>query len=511
MRILNKYGLHISLAALLLLVLSSCQGVLDEMALNRTFNEEIDYTISENMVLPLIGTYAEFYTRGWETIPLIAVRGDDVNAGGLGDQQDFDATDHFMYNKDYWMYNSLWQLNYSDIFVGKTAIEQIEKYREAGGSSELADQYIAEVNTINAFLLFHLSRVWGSILIPETADPSDLLVAKLSTKDEVMQYISDQMDAAIPNLPTIHPADRTDVPGGLNRYTALALKAMAEQELRNYQAVADATSEIINSGVYQLEPDFYELFKLKGKLNRENLLELQYSDYGQGSGDANFHLYAFYGPQGWEPAVSGAAGGWGFWEPSMKYIKFMLDRGETVRLETTVLFTDRGIAKIKEDPNYTNLPAFVNNTTRDGDVFKDYARAMFAAGKFYLPSNQLTPGRTDYGANKNYTCIRYAEILLMHAEAILQGATSSAISADEAVNLVRARVGMFPIAGVTLQNVFDEKFAELATEWGVRYYDLIRWQRYNELSYDGRTFTTDKIFLPYPQNQVDQLPVLDNP
>ncbi|MCO6477769.1 MAG: RagB/SusD family nutrient uptake outer membrane protein [Phaeodactylibacter sp.] len=507
MKILNKYRFSIGLIALLLLVLPSCEEVLNEPALNRTFNVEIDYTISENMVRPLIGVYADFYSRGWETIPLIAVRGDDVNAGGLGDQQPFADTDQFIYDQAYWMYNSLWQLNFNDIYTGKTAIQQIELYREAGAPDALADQYIAEVNTLNAFLLFHLTRVWGDMLIPRTADPTDLLVAELSTKDEVMQYISELMDESIPNLPTIHPADRTDVPGGVNRYTALAVKAMAEQELRNYQAVANATSEIINSGVYQLEPDFYELFKLKGKLNRENLLELQYSDYGQGSGDANFHLYAFYGPQGWDPAVEGIGGGWGFFEPSLKFIRFMLDRGESVRLETSVLFTDRGIAEFQDE--YPNLPDFVSNTTRDGDVINDYARALFASGKHYLPSNQITPGRTGYGNNKNYTCIRYAEILLMHAEAVLRGASSSAISADDAINLVRARAGMPEITGATLQDVVDEKFAELATEWGVRYYDLIRWEMYDELNYDGRTFTPDKIYLPYPQNQVDQLPVLD--
>lgn len=509
MKILNKYNLGTSLLALLLLVLPACEENLDEPALNRTFNQEIDYSISDNMVLPLIGVYADFYSRGWETIPLIAVRGDDVNAGGLGDQQPFDATDKFVYDQAYWMYNSLWQLNFNDIYTGKTAIQQIELYREAGAPSALADQYIAEVNTLNGFLLLYLSRVWGEMLIPETADPTDLLVAELSTKDEVMQYISQLMDESIPHLPTVHPADRTDVPGGVNRYTALAIKAMAEQELGNYQAVADATSEIINSGVYQLEPDFYELFKLKGKLNRENILELQYSDYGQGSGDANFHLFDFYGPQGWDPAVPGIGGGWGFFEPSFKFIKFMLDRGETVRLETSVLFTDRGIAELQQDPKYADLPDFVSNTTRDGDVIKDYARAKFASGKHYLPSNQITPGRTGYSNNKNYTCIRYAEILLMHAEAILQGASSSAISADQAVNLVRARAGLPQITGVTLQNVVDEKFAELAMEWGVRYYDLIRWERYDELNYDGRTFTPDKIYLPYPQNQVDLLPALD--
>src|SRR5690606_21887328 len=135
---------------------------------------------------------------------------------------------------------------------------------------------------------------------------------------------------------------------------------------------------------------------------------------------------------------------------------------ETVRLETSVLFTDEGIARIESDPNYSTLPAWISNTTRDGDVIgktdgSANPRAVFSSGKHYLPSIQLTPGRTDYGTNKNFICIRDAEILLMHAEALTQGATSSAMTADQAVNLVRARAGLGPLSGVTLDDVLDEK------------------------------------------------------
>lgn len=186
----------------------------------------------------------------------------------------------------------------------------------------------------------------------------------------------------------------------------------------------------------------------------------------------------------------------------------MLDRGETERLETSVLFTNRGIAELKKDPKYATLPAFVSNRTREGDVINDFNRAMFVSGKHYLPSEQLTQGRTDYGTNKNFIVIRYAEVLLMHAEALTRGATGSGMSADEAVNMVRARAGLDPLTGVTTQQVLDEKFAELAMEWGIRYYDLVRLGNFQELSYDGRSFSEDKIFLPLPQNQVDLLPVL---
>ncbi len=188
----------------------------------------------------------------------------------------------------------------------------------------------------------------------------------------------------------------------------------------------------------------------------------------------------------------------------------MLNRRETVRLETSVLFTDRGIAELQTDPAYASLPGFVSNTTRDGDVINDYARALFASGKHYLPSNQLIEGRTAYGSNKNYNIIRYAEILLMYAEAVAQGASASSMSADQAVNMVRARAGLTPISGVSLDQILDEKYAELSMEWGKRYFDLVRLGRLNELSYDGRTFTEDKTFLPYPQAQVDQFPILSN-
>lgn len=505
-RYLSITKLALFMAALF--ILAACHDLLDEPAENRAFTEETDYTLSGNMDLPLIGMYADFYNSEWEVFPFLSVRGDDVNAGGLGDQQDFAEADKYNYNKDFWMSNSVWQNYYGDLFNAHSAIDQIEKYKEFASNKALADQYIAEIRVMRAWYLYYLTLTWGDIIITESQDPSALLVAKLSSKEEVMQHISAEMDEVIPLLPAVHPAERADVRGGITRFTALALKARANLDLKNFPAVAEATGQIISSGKFALEADYYNLFKIPGKLNRENLLELQYSDFGKGSGDAINYLNDFFGPQGWTPKVTGAGSGWGFYEPSLKYIKFMLDRNETIRLETSVLFTNRGIAEIKKDAKYANLPAWISNTTRSGDRINDYARALFASGKHYLPSDQLTPGRTGYGTNKNFICIRYAEILLMHAEALTSGASSSAMTADAAVNMVRSRAALPALTGVTNAQVMDEKFAELAMEWGIRFYDMVRMGNFAALSYDGRSFTADKVTLPYPQNQVDQIPAL---
>ncbi|MDG3581521.1 RagB/SusD family nutrient uptake outer membrane protein [Galbibacter pacificus] len=495
----------------ILLSTSGCIDKLDEPELNNNFTGNTDYTKTDNMILSLIGVYDTFYDTGWEVPLLIGVRGDDVNAAG--DQAVYQDTDVYKYDANNWMYNSAWKAFYGDIAKANAAIEEINKYQDYADSDgvKLGEQYKAELKVMRAVDHYYLSEMWGNVFIVDSSNiAEEARVQELPTKEEVMQFISDQMDEAIPNLPKVRPNQRVDLPGAITAYTAYAVKALANQEIGNYQAVADATGEIIRSNLFKLYPDYYELFKTPGKLSDENLLELQFSDYGQGSGDRESHLYAPYGPANWTPSVTGASGGWGFYEPSLKYVLFMLDRGETDRLETSVLFTNEGIAQIQQHPGNETLPSFVANTTRDGDVINDNVRAMFSSGKHYLPSNQLIPGRTEYGSNKNYIMIRYAEVLLMYAEALTRGASGMGMTADDAVNMVRERVNMAALSNVTTEQVLDEKFAELALEWGKRYYDLIRVDDYDDLNYEGRTFSGDKELLPYPQEQVDELPLLSN-
>ena len=499
------------LFALLGVMFIGCSDELDQPELNNNFAGGTDFSKTDDMVFSLIGAYQSVSSRGWEQPLVVSTRGDDVNAAG--DQQGLKNQDRYVYDNSFFGSRTLWETYYGDIIRCHTAMEQIERYREFADEDgiALANQYISEVKVLRAILLFQLSQVYGSVFIPESSNLNDFAnVTSVPSKDEVMQHISDQMDEAIPNLPDMRPNERTDLPGAVTRYTALMIKAVANQELKNYQAVADAAGQIIASGKFSLYPDFYELFKTPGKLSNENIFEFQYSDFGQGEGERVGHLYAPYGPNSWTPSVAGSSNGWGFFEPSMKYVQFMLDRGETDRLETSVFFSQRGIDSIIATSSYTasTLPDFVSPTTRDGDTNTSDVRSIFSSGKHYLPTNQLIPGRTAYGSNKNYIVFRYAETLLIYAEALVQGASNSAMTADQAVNLVRGRAGMTPIAGVTLDQIVDEKYAELSMEWGKRFFDMVRLGRNEELSYEGRTFTASKAFVTYHQDQIDEFPIL---
>jgi hypothetical protein len=279
----------------------SCTEKLDEPFENESFTSDVDYSKGEDMILPLLGAYQALYTRGWEEPVTLGIRGDDVNAAG--DQVPMQEQDEYKYFPSHWNLNAVWQNHYNDIITAFTAMEEIEKYRAATGNDDLADQYIAECRVIRAFLYLNLARSFGGCIVIDELD--NIQSTPVSNKAEVMQYIVDEMTAVIPDLPAVHPNKRTDIKGGMTQYTAYAVQALAYQELENYQGVADATSEIISSGEYELADDYYHLFKKAGKLDDENILEFQYSDFNQGEGDSFTHLFAPFGIGGWTPVVTG--------------------------------------------------------------------------------------------------------------------------------------------------------------------------------------------------------------
>lgn len=517
-------GVYLSkVAILMVLMFSSCDDQLNEPLENQPLNRE---TSEEAQLDLLFGAYSSLYDLQWHLHPTIGLRGDDVNSGPEDDQPLMLAMNAYNYDANAWFFNNTWRDFYNDINSDFwSAIEEIEKINEELDDTSAGDQYTAEIKVMIGFKMLHLTRLWGDILIPTSSSPDAFAVLPLSTREEALQFISDLMDEAISTLPTVRPNQRTDVVGGVTAYTALAVKAMANLDLENWNEAAAATSEIISSGLFSLYPDFYELFNNPGELSDEILLEFQYSDFGSAANANNndfTHLFNFYGPPGagWYPAVEGVPNGWGFWEPTQKYVEFMLDRNDLIRLEKTVHFTPNGVARI-EASGYTDLPDFTIISqiggedvvlTRSGDGIGNNVRVDFHSGKHILPSSQVTAGVANrFNSGKNFTVIRYAEVLLMHAEAVVSGGSNASISPEEAVNLVRQRAGLDPLGSVDLQTVLDEKYAELATEWGIRFADVVRHGITDELNEGGdKSYNpSEDRFIPYPVAQVDLLPQLD--
>ncbi|MEZ5071301.1 MAG: hypothetical protein R2751_10095 [Bacteroidales bacterium] len=157
-----KTTLHKSFAFLILssLVLApGCSDLLDIYPENTERSATTDYSKSEDMILPLIGVYERFYTDRWTIYPLVSVLGDDVNAGGLGDQIPFWDTDRFAYDKDYWMYDASWRDATETSSRALSAIDQLMLYKDAATD---ARTWLEPTNTWQEARIMH---AWTQLVL----------------------------------------------------------------------------------------------------------------------------------------------------------------------------------------------------------------------------------------------------------------------------------------------------------------------------------------------------------
>ena len=175
----------------------------------------------------------------------------------------------------------------------------------------------------------------------------------------------------------------------------------------------------------------------------------------------------------------------------------MIDRGETVRLTTTLLYSAQTDPDGEREYSGVKYPY---RLTPSGDQIFSTQYKMYN-GKTYVPSDQMTPGRADWGCYNNMRMLRFAEVLLLNAEARVH----KNMDADAPFNRVRVRAKMPELTGVTLEQIYDERDMELALEWGERYYDLTRTGR----AADVLTGYSEAVrYYPIPRAQIDLNPNL---
>ncbi len=480
------------LLALSTLMLSSCEGWLDVVQEGTIPTEELDYTDTDNMYAPVSGVYASVRSNfdNWELWPIFNLRGDDVVKGGGSDQDQYDFLNLEKFNysaiEGFWANNNSWVSLYKSIFATYNNTDLLNRFREHltnDADRALADQYEGEIIFHRALTYYYICRVWGNVPIIDANDVNQVGLYRHSVA-RVRKHMHDELDRAIELLPerqTVHL-------GAVTKYTAMTLKAKIALDEANYTLVESLTDEIIAGGGYSLFQDYYNLFKIPGKLCSESIYELQFTDFGAPSGDQVYGgaWFQSQGPRNSPAPISG----WGFMLLDERYINFMQDRGEDARWHVAVL--ESGV------------------TTPAGDeipLFEPDYQAPFKAyynGKPYTPKNQLTDGRNDYGGNNNIRVLRYADVLLMNAEAkVRQGKDGS-----EPFNLVRTRAGMAEIASPTIEQIIDERRAEFSVEWGERFNDMLRTGTASDL--EGFVAGQSE-YVPVPTTQIDLNPYLALP
>ncbi|MEG1617544.1 MAG: RagB/SusD family nutrient uptake outer membrane protein [Bacteroidales bacterium] len=494
------------------LLTTSCSDYLDKMPENQLPVDEVDYTITSNAYKPVMGIYHLTGQKltAWATLGMMAVRGDDTEKGGIAnDQIDYSYFHNFNYSTatNFWGNNNTWVAFYNVIISSNLALGSLDKYAQYASSETdriVIEGYKYEVRFQRAYAYLLLSRMYGSVPVFTDNSSSDAYIKK--PYKEVIDFIVSEAEACAEGLAAVHPANMKHK-GAASRYSALALKAVAAAELCDYPTVLEATTPIIEEGKFDLHPDYYALFNMGGEYSQENLFEIQFSFFGQESGDQfradNF--FEFQGPGAGayfksakkfgEGNRDNMGGGWGFLPVNKKLSDLMIARGEGIRYTTTVIKTT-GMTDA-EGKEFNITPS--NDTIYAGNP----GTPTEYNGKAYTPSIELI--RNQYGGDKNIIVFRYADILLLDAEAkVKQG-----MNGDESFNKVRRRAGMPELTNVTFEQVMEERYVELGCEFGTRYYDLVRTGlAKTELSAQGEGYTEAKRFYPIPQAQIDLNPNL---
>lgn len=426
--------------------LVSCQEYLDNNNEGKIPPVEF-YKTQEDALKGVVSIYAQM--RKWEMVGfnymiMLEITSDNALKGSApGDAAFINSYKNFSFTANEGQINDFWKGRYQLINLCNQVISNVPAIPMNDG---LKARYIAEAKFCRATFYFDLVRAFGDVPMPTSIENAQAEALKKTAKADVYaQIIKDLEDAA-----AVLPASTTGSEAGrATKYAAHGYLGKVYLYLKNWDKAIENTQAVISSGKYGLEPDFYQVFRVEKENGMESLFEVQASAVA-GSGDLSNCQYSQI--QG----IRGTGGfGWGFCIPSDNLAKAFDDAGDAIRKKATILYK--------------------GETTPDGDLVQgvDVLEGVTIPrynGKSYCPRSKQVNGVNE-GSEQNVRKLRYAEVLLIDAEAKLGKGDVSGAAAS--LKLVRDRVKLPVISNPTMQDIWNERRLELAMEED-RFFDLVR-------------------------------------
>ncbi len=417
----------------------------------------------------IYGNLREWNNIAFAFLAVSTITSDDAEKGSVpGDAEFMNLYDNFTVTPTEGQLNGYWVGQYQGINLANQVLDNVPGITM---DENLKARLLAEAKFLRAYHYFNLVRTFGGVPIvsrvPVTAEE---LNPVRNTREEVYAFVEQDLTEAAAVLPTAYGA--ADI-GRATKGAALGMLAKVNLYQAQWADVLSLTEQVMGLG-YSLTPDYYQIFRLQGENNSESIFEIQAQTLPGNCGSSNSQWAEVQSVRG--------QFGWGFFIPSESLVNAFEPGDE--RKEATILF--RG------------------ETTPEGDKILESAPNPYYNQKAYVPSSVTQV--CGYGKDQNIRILRYAEILLMHAEAANElGQTDKA---ESSLNMVRQRAGLSPVSFTTKEDfrmkIWNERRVELALENGERFYDLVRQGRAADvLRAQGKNFTPGKNeVLPIPQNQI---------
>ena len=499
-------NIHIKILSLVFLItmLSSCKKWVD-------YDPKEDFRITEQEYLKSESDYRTMaisvYTPiQWlnQSVPVGDIASDNSVSGGenASDVLSLQQIDDYTHTPNNSTLTELWVAAYEGI----NRANYMHQYKGKNLSGEAIafagkEALYGEIYFLRAYYYFHLVRFFGDVPLftDKRLGLSESKSLKRSAKADVYKQVELDLTNAIAVLPAIQSQK-----GRITKHAAQALLGKVYLYQKKYDASAAILENVISSTAFSLVSDFGSMFLATGENGTESVFEIQYSNgspyynWGgvtRGQGNHSVQQCGIRGLNG--SAAMPYAAGWSTNLPS-----------QNLAAAYTAGDKRKAITILDIEAYKTTNPSF--GITYQVAPFKNTG----LYNQKYLPRKGETSGQVELNYQNNYRTIRYADVLLMAAEANNKATTANDTKARTYLNLVRRRAFADNLHDISssgsalYQAILDERRLELAME-GERFFDLVRT---GQAATKITGFTTGKheVF-PIPQQEVDISGLTQNP
>lgn len=409
------------------------------------FNSESDFQEA------LIGSY-DLLQATYVNVMIGEIASDNTLAGGesavdVPGFQEIDDMTHTPVNQQLrdlwsWMYAGINRTNFMMEFQDKVDFPN-------------KNQILAQNRFLRAYYYFELVKFFGDVPLAEDKRiqfGQETSIDRAPVSD-VYNLIERDLRFAADNLPYLQAQK-----GRITKGAALALLGKALLFQNKFGEASTVLEDVINNGPYDLVTDYNSIFESVGENNIESVFEIQYSDL-EGAG--------FGCLQCSEGNVAVGFNG------IRNYSGPLFDSGFSFNVPTQESFDAYDPADIRRDVAILDINAWALQT---GATFVEgFEHTGFYNRKYIARQGDLNTGDANLTNPNNYRSIRFADVLLMAAEAFNRSGSGD-VKARLYLNRVRQRAGLSDInlSGSSLtQAIWDERRLELMGE-GHRFFDLIR-------------------------------------
>lgn len=472
----------------LVIAVAACDGL--TVAPTNEFTEENYWTSADKAKMVLNTAYGQmsnatnFFRDSALSDDAYLGRGNPASVGTISQGSHNSSTGRF---------HSQWNSHYAGIKTVHVFLENIDRISDM--DETLKARMIAEARFIRAWHYFNLTNWFGGVpLFTEDISVEESLTISRSSHEDVVKFVQSELEAIVSDLPANYEYSTSDR-GRITRGAAIALNARVSLFDNDWDGVVDYTEQLIDNvdhGDYELFPSYSGIFQPENEYNSEVIFDFQYvasnvthnlmfdlapltagarvNDMGPTRNLVNAY-----------PMINGLP----IDHPDSGYDENNPYQNRDPRLSATIV---HHLSEWEESDGTTRTiyiePGSAPNSDAARDEFQGPGTNATQTG-YYLKKYYDHTVPANFESGLNLIVIRYADVLLMYAEAKNELNEMNEQVWNQTIGAIRDRAGLESDAlnfnsgwnqADLRQLIRNERRIELAMEAGLRIHDLRRWK-----------------------------------